>query len=165
MSLKEFTPGVEESAGLGWTKWLLLGLGAILFFMFVSYRRKKRRQAFYNDCREGGNGDCLDEVKIYVGGKLNVLVRQASRYANAAEQDLNPLVALLHAYYAAGYMGAVSDLVTPAEFDAQRFVMTWQQFSTKIKGIQDSTTEKAVKACPELAKHLDPMLALMGRQS
>ena len=40
------------------------------------------------------------------------LLRQSSRWAIAAKQDKSPIITLLHANYAAGYLWALKDIAT-----------------------------------------------------
>src|SRR5207237_6958 len=41
--------------------------------------------------------------------KVQILTRQAARWSTAASQDNNPLIAVLHANYGAGYLWAIHD--------------------------------------------------------
>ena len=49
---------------------------------------------------------------------INVLVRQASRWATAAKQDKNSMIAVLHANYGAGYLWALKDIATTEQIKA-----------------------------------------------
>ena len=40
------------------------------------------------------------------------LIRQAARWAAAAQQDKSPMIALLHANYGAGYLWALKDIAS-----------------------------------------------------
>ena len=46
---------------------------------------------------------------------IETLIRQASRWSVAAQQDDSPIIALLHANYGAGYLWALKDIATDQE--------------------------------------------------
>lgn len=46
---------------------------------------------------------------------INTLVRQTSRWATASKQDINILIAVLHANYAAEYLWALKDIASDEE--------------------------------------------------
>ena len=48
-------------------------------------------------------------------GILQTLVRQASRWSTAALQDKNPVIAVLHANYGAGYLWAIKDIANESQ--------------------------------------------------
>ena len=79
---------------------------------------------------------------------VDTLVRQSSRYALAAEQDLSPLVAVLHANYAAGYLWALRDIVSEKDISSVLHDNSLQTLESYIKKVQDSSTKKATKVCP-----------------
>ena len=84
----------------------------------------------------------------------NKLIRQCARWAVASEQDKSPLIALLHANYAAGYLWALKDIVSDVEIK-QYTNIDILDFETKIVNIQDLATKKVSSACPEFASHLN----------
>ena len=49
--------------------------------------------------------------------KVKILARQAARWSTAAKQDENPLIAVLHANYGAGYLWAINDIITSSQFN------------------------------------------------
>lgn len=91
---------------------------------------------------------------------LRTLVRQASRWANASQQDKSPLVATLHANYGAGYLWALEDISTPDDFI--RLNIDYNMLKTKIVNIQDESTRNLSKTCPNFASNLDIELAKLG---
>ena len=92
---------------------------------------------------------------------IQKLVRQTARWATAAQQDKSPLVALLHANYAAGYLWALKDIAS--EKDINRVAnINLRQFEEHIVNVQDSTTKKVLKACPEFAGEVDLYLSTIA---
>ena len=80
---------------------------------------------------------------------VDTLVRQSARYALAAEQDLSPLIAVLHANYAAGYLWALKDVVNENEINAIIGENKLKQLEEYIKKVQDDITRKASNMCPQ----------------
>jgi len=79
---------------------------------------------------------------------VNTLTRQAARWSTAAVQDENPMIAVLHANYGAGYLWAINDIVTSSEFEN----MTghdYKKFRDSIVNVQDTATKRALQICPE----------------
>lgn len=90
-------------------------------------------------------------------GPIQVLHRQAARYAVAASQDAHPIIAVLHANYAMGYLLALKDLTTSEEFKGA----TGQDllnFEHEIARIQDGATLRLVKSSPGLIPEENPDL-------
>ena len=81
---------------------------------------------------------------------ISVLVRQASRWSTASLQDENPLIAVLHANYGAGYLWALKDIATSEEIENVTSINTLK-FEREITSIQDKATKKAIKICPKFA--------------
>lgn len=83
-----------------------------------------------------------------VDDSVRTLARQAARWSVAAAQDRNPMIAVLHANYGAGYLWAINDIVTSSEFER----MTghdYVKFRDSIVSVQDMATKKAVSVCPQ----------------
>lgn len=90
-------------------------------------------------------------------GIIQKLMRQASRWAIAGEQDKSPIISVLHANYGAGYLWAIKDIATNDEvFNATGINMN--EFENKVLKIQDATTRNVVKSCPEFKGDLDNYL-------
>lgn len=95
---------------------------------------------------------------------IQKLVRQTARWATAAQQDSSPLIALLHANYATGYLWALKDVAS--EKDINRVAgINLRQFEEHILNVQDSTTKKVLKACPEFAGDVDLYLSSIAGES
>lgn len=95
---------------------------------------------------------------------ITTLIRQSSRWSLAAEQDENPLVAVLHANYGAAYLWALKDITTSEKIKEATGV-DLIKFENKIKEIQDKTTTKLAKLCPEYAGESDEYLAAIAGHS
>jgi hypothetical protein len=81
---------------------------------------------------------------------LHVLTRQAARWTTAANQDSNPLIAVLHANYGTGYLWAIKDIATDNEvYNATGIDM--KKFTREITNIQDKVTTKLAGLCKNYA--------------
>lgn len=100
------------------------------------------------------------------GRRANIerLLRQSARYATASQQDASPLVATLHANYAAGYLFALLDIATPSEIHEATGV-DFKKFKTHILAVQDMTTKKTVEACPQFRGQIDLYLSTIGGEA
>ena len=88
---------------------------------------------------------------------LKILYRQAARYAVAASQDEQPVIAVLHSNYAMGYLLAIKDLATAEEFK-RATGKDLLNFEQELARIQDRATLKLVGACPGLVPGENPTL-------
>jgi len=100
------------------------------------------------------------------GRRANIekLVRQSARYATASQQDASPLVATLHANYAAGYLFALLDIATPTEIHEATGI-DLKKFKTHILAVQDMTTKKTVQVCPQFRGQIDLYLSTIGGEA
>lgn len=81
---------------------------------------------------------------------LHVLTRQAARWTTAANQDNNPLIAVLHANYGTGYLWAIKDIATDNEvYNATGIDM--KKFTREITNVQDKVTTKLAGLCKNYA--------------
>ena len=92
---------------------------------------------------------------------INDFIKQTARWAVAAEQDVNPLIAVLHADYGVAYAMMLRNIATDEEI-LKATNMTSKQFMKKITDIQVKATRKATKVCPQYAMGLDQELARIG---
>lgn len=88
------------------------------------------------------NSNYSEKIKI-----IRTLTRQTARWALAAEQDNSPLIAVLHANYATGYLLAIQDVATAQEVKAATGV-DFLQLRDEVVRIQDNATKKMGAACP-----------------
>ena len=93
-----------------------------------------------------------------------VLVRQSSRWAIAAHQDKSPLIQLLHANYAAGYLWAAKDLVPSKEIERVAGVSI-AEFEKRIVNIQDRATSLTTTTCPQFVGDNDKILLTISGQT
>ena len=88
---------------------------------------------------------------------IRTLYRQTARYAVASTQDESPVIRMLHANYAMGYLMALKDLTTSANF--QRVTgKSLIDFERKIAEVQDTSTLGLVSVRPDLIPAEDPDL-------
>ena len=120
--------------------WWYLLAAAILFLFFI----------------RGSNGTSKSTI--------DKLVRQAARFATAAQQDESPLVSVLHANYSAGYLWALKDIATPKQIHNATGVDI-QKFEEHILNVQDMVTKKTTETCPEFAGNVDIYLAEIGGEA
>lgn len=98
--------------------------------------------------------------------KANVLIRQSARYAHAARQDKDLLIALLHANYSSGYLFAAKDIF-PENLLISLFpsYKDYKEFEAKIKEIQDEVNTRAVSGCPSMVSKKDIITKMGGESS
>jgi hypothetical protein len=121
--------------------YLYLIVAVIIVFMFM---------------KNGGGGASKRSIEK--------LVRQTARWATAAQQDASPLISMLHANYAAGYLWALKDIATPTEIHKATGV-NLKQFEEHIVNVQDSTTKKVIKVCPQFKGEVDLYLATIAGEN
>jgi hypothetical protein len=92
---------------------------------------------------------------------IQKLLRQSARWAVAAEQDTNPLIAVLHANYGAGYLWALKDIANNEDIKNATGI-DMKTFENKIINIQDTTTKRMAKLCPEYAGDSDKFLSAVS---
>lgn len=94
---------------------------------------------------------------------LEKLVRQASRWSLAAQQDETPLIAVLHANYGAGYLWAIKDVYSDQEIESVLGSREMRmKFEKQIISIQDKATRDTVKACPEFSGQVSFLSKIAG---
>ena len=79
---------------------------------------------------------------------IRTLVRQAARWSTAATQDANPMIAVLHANYGAGYLWALKDIASDSEIERASNINI-KKFTREIVAVQDVSTKKMVGVCPD----------------
>lgn len=90
---------------------------------------------------------------------IKSLLRQTSRWAVASEQDKSPMISVLHANYAIGYLQALQDIATEKEINQY---VNFPRFKEILYKIQDNAVKKVVSSCPEYTGDLNKELALIG---
>lgn len=122
----------------------LIFLLILLFIIIILFFYKK-----HNNFEESENKDEM----------IKTLIRQASRYSLAAEQDNSPMIAVLHANYGVGYANALLDIVSSEEIS--KFV-NLKEWKNKLLKIQDDSVKKAIALCPQYSSGIDKELSILG---
>lgn len=95
---------------------------------------------------------------------IEVMVRSCSRWAVASLQDRSPLIAVLHANYAAGYLWALQDCFTDDQIHNATGIDIIK-FQKSITRVQDISTRRLVSVCPSYASDLDSYLSKISGES
>jgi hypothetical protein len=99
--------------------------------------------------------------KHKIDNMAQILVRSCARWGTASLQDKSPLIAVLHANYAAGYLWAIRDIFTDEEIkDATGINRV--EFEKKIIDVQDKATKYMIEVCPAYGSNLERELARIG---
>ena len=77
---------------------------------------------------------------------IKSLIRQTARWSSASIQDENHLIALLHANYGVGYLGALTQIYSQNDIEKYGGI-NLKNFSAQIYKIQDMATLKMAKNC------------------
>jgi len=90
-------------------------------------------------------------------------IRQISRWSSAAKQDMNDLIAVLHANYGAGYLFSMKELFSEKEIEeVLGSEQKRKEFEAEIIKVQDEATKKAVSKCPEFSGAVDFLAKMAG---
>ena len=89
---------------------------------------------------------------------IKKLAQQSAKWATMAQQDESPIVAVLHANYAVGYLWAMKDIASPKEI-YRVAGLDPKQFEEHIVNVQASVTKRVLKKCPELEGEVDLYLS------
>lgn len=92
---------------------------------------------------------------------IRTLLRQSARWSTAAAQDENPMIAVLHANYGAGYLYALKDIATPEEI-VNATGVDISKYKKAIVDAQDMATVSAIKACPSFGPEPTYLTSLGG---
>lgn len=95
---------------------------------------------------------------------IDKLVRQSARYATAAQQDASPVIAVLHANYAAAYLYALKDIATDSQIHNATGIDV-KKFKEHVINVQDMVTRKTSEKCPEFVGEVDIYLAQIGGEA
>ena len=116
--------------------------GIILIFFLIEIRNK----CFIKNSAKNKTNEIIQK-----------LARQSARWAVAAENDMSPVIKVLHANYAAGYLWALLDIASSEEIKTATGIDTIK-FSKKITDVQDRATQSLVMVCPKYSGGLDKYL-------
>jgi hypothetical protein len=95
---------------------------------------------------------------------IEKLVRQSARYATAAQQDASPVIAILHANYAAAYLYALKDIATDSQIHNATGIDV-KKFKEHVTNVQDMVTRKTSEKCPDFVGEVDIYLAQIGGEA
>jgi hypothetical protein len=95
---------------------------------------------------------------------IEKLVRQSARYAVAAQQDESPVIAILHANYAAAYFYALKDIASESQIHNATGIDV-KKFKEHVINVQDMVTRKTSEKCPEFVGEVDVYLAQIGGET
>lgn len=98
------------------------------------------------------------------GSNIKKLLKQSAKYATTAQQDNSPIVATLHANYAAGYLWALKEIASEKQIH-QNTGVDLKVFEEHILNIQDMVSKKVVQKCPEFAGDIDLYLSSIAGDS
>jgi hypothetical protein len=116
----------------------------------------------YFVCYLMNSGKTKEALKI--DQVIQVMVRSCSRWAVASLQDRSPLIAVLHANYAAGYLWGLQDCLTDDQIHNATGIDIIK-FQKSITRVQDISTRRLVSVCPSYASDLDSYLSKISGES
>lgn len=105
-----------------------------------------------------------NDTKKFHNKIINKLVRQTARWATAASQDDNPVIAILHANYSAGYLWALKDIATNNEIENTAKI-DMNKFEENIVNTQDKANKKLIRLCPDFVKTDNLYLAKLANEA
>jgi hypothetical protein len=125
-------------------KYFLLGIVVTYFLVEIKH-----------SCWIGSSSkELLDE-------KIQILVRQAARWSTAADQDISPLITLLHANYGAGFLWALKSVASVDQIERATGIDA-VLFEQEIVAAQDAATKKVLKICPSFGPSSSYLTKLSG---
>lgn len=95
---------------------------------------------------------------------IKKLAQQSAKWGTMAQQDDSPIIAMLHANYAVGYLWALKDIASPKEIFKQTG-LNLEQFEEHVVNLQSMVTKKVLKKCPELAGEVDLYLSSIAESA
>jgi hypothetical protein len=99
-----------------------------------------------------------------INKSIEKLVRQSARYATVAQQDASPVIAVLHANYAAAYLYALKDIATDSQIHNATGIDV-RKFKEHVTNVQDMVTRKTSEKCPDFVGEVDIYLAQIGGEA
>lgn len=127
--------GIVIYYGVNYKNHVLVAIGTGIIIEHIMQLFGHKYEPFSNDSREKTRA-------------IETLIRQSSRYALAAEQDMSPLVAVLHANYATGYLWALKDIVSENDINSVIGKNKLQELVSYVTNVQDNATKRATNDCP-----------------
>lgn len=81
---------------------------------------------------------------------IRILARQAARWAIAAQQDANPIIAALHSNYGASYVFALRQVASDEQVRRATGIDA-AELEQRVVAIQDVATKRLATSCPVIA--------------
>lgn len=103
-----------------------------------------------------GTINCVDKNEI-----IRSLLVQSSRWSTASFQDRNPVIAVLHANYGAGYLWAMNDIASADEIEKASGI-DYNTFRKHVTDIQRDATQRLIRECPNIAPEPSYLAQLGG---
>ena len=91
------------------------------------------------------NNNPQKKINMEKNKQTEALIRQTARWTIASQQDTSPMIALLHANYAAGYLQALELITTEQEIN--QFI-NLQELRKKVYDTQDNAARQVAASCP-----------------
>lgn len=95
--------------------------------------------------------------------RIKTLVRQAARWATAARQDKDIMIAVLHANYGAGYLWGLFDIYDARQVTTVLPDLDISKFKAQIVSVQDWATKRLASACPGYAPEETYLTKVAGK--
>jgi hypothetical protein len=86
--------------------------------------------------------------KINITPILKKLMVQASEWVTSAKENSNPIISLMHANYAAGYLLAIKNLAKSN--DINKILPNFAKYDEDITNVQELATNNLMKFCPSI---------------
>lgn len=99
--------------------------------------------------------------KTQLQNNILKLVRQSARWSTAAKQDKNPLIAVLHSNYGAGYLWALKEIASNDQIE-QAANIDISKFENEIINVQDQITKRLIHLCPNFAPEKSYLAKIAG---
>ena len=80
--------------------------------------------------------------------RIQTLIRQTARWTTASTQDNNPMIAVLHANYGAGYLWALKDVFSEDEIK-KAVNIDLDRLKREVIQAQDIATKRMIQLCPK----------------
>lgn len=90
---------------------------------------------------------------------IEKLIRQSARYATAAQQDKSPVIAVLHANYAAACLYALKDIASNSQIHNATGIDV-KKFTQHVTNVQDMVTKRLQR----LVQNLREMLTFISQK-
>jgi tRNA G26 N,N-dimethylase Trm1 len=97
----------------------------------------------------GGGGARARSVSTKSAHSLTTraLIKEAAQWSTIAQQDANPLLAVMHATYGTAYLNVARRLNTDADIEQATNVRV-EEFSSTLQANQQAAVQKLLTLCP-----------------